>query len=408
MKKFLFSLVAVAALMTACNKAEAPSISTDIEELSVTTDGGVFDVKVKANVPTRTEIAYEDGSDWIFLMPKVLKGDGTLNFTISKFLDYDAVRKATATITGDGVTKVITITQTGRPKPEVTELDLDVCNVYSDVEGGSYEISVSTAGDWTASVDGDAAWCTVENGSGFGVGKFVIKVAESTDYQYRTADVKVVSGQLERIVHVQHVGTKIGELVWANANVDEPDTFGKNCQVRGKLYQWNSKVGYPTYSANDHGDPEKVVPGFETGQKDSMSETWTEENDPCPDGWRVPSWDEVKTLIGAELSTPTFWFDYWMTNGMSVAGAYVGLDRELMKTECRPEHLGGAIFIPQAGMISRDSGKQENWWSVVLWTSTNVGQTWDMHGIWMDGNNNCGFTDWYGSMSGLSVRCVLK
>ena len=70
MKKIWFLLTAIAALITACNKTEIPSILTDIEELSVTSDGGIFDVKVTSNVPTRTEITYEDGSDWIFLMPK--------------------------------------------------------------------------------------------------------------------------------------------------------------------------------------------------------------------------------------------------------------------------------------------------------------------------------------------------
>lgn len=408
MKRFLL-FCACAGLMLSCSKTETetPSLETDTEAITAGTDGGDFNVKVTCNVATTTEIVYENGDGWIFLMPKVLKGDGTLMFQISKFPDYDAVRSATATITGDGVRKEIKITQTGRPKPVATDLDLDIYNIYSDVEGGTYTVSVATGGEWTAVSDAPD-WCTVENGSAMGVGQFTVKVAESEDYQYRTANVKVTAGTLERTVFVQHVGTKIGDLVWANANVDEPDTFGKNCQVRGKLYQWNAKVGYPSYSANDHGDPDKVVPGFTGGQKDSCSETWTEENDPCPDGWRVPTWDEVKTLIGSDLSTPTFWFDYWMDNGMEVAGAYVGLDREVMKAECGPGHLNGAIFIPQAGMIDRDTCTQNNWWSVVLWTSTNVGQTWDMHGIWLDGNNNCGVTEWYGSMSGLSVRCVKK
>lgn len=405
MKRFLL-FCACAGLLLSCNKTVTPSLETDTETITATTDGGDFNVKVTCNVSTTVGIVYETGDGWISLMPKVLSGDGTLLFRISKFLDYDAVRSATATITGDGVRKEIKITQNGRPKPVATALDLDVYNIYSDVEGGSYSVSVATAGEWNAVSDEE--WCTVENGTAIGVGQFTVKVAESTDYQYRTANVKVTSGTLERTVFVQHVGTKIGELVWANANVDDPDTFGRNCQVRGKLYQWNSKTGYPSYSANDHGDPDKVVPGFTGGAVDSHSETWTEENDPCPDGWRVPTWDELKTLIGSNLPTPTFWFDYWMDNGMEVAGAYVGLDREVMKTECGPGHMNGAIFIPQAGTIDRDKCTQENWWSVVLWTSTNVGQTWDMHGIWLDGNNNCGVDGWYGSMSGLSVRCVKK
>ena len=403
--KRVFLLFACAGILFSCDKAVTPSLEVDMDTISATTDGGDFNVKVTCNVATTTTVTYQDGDGWVFLMPKVLDGDGTLLFQISKFLDYDAVRNATATISGEGVNKVITITQTGRPKPVATDLDLDVYNIYSDVEGGEYTVAVSTAGEWVAV--SDAAWCTIENGTALGVGEFKVKVAESTDYQYRTANIKVMAGSLERTVLVQHVGTKIGDIVWANANVDDPDTFGKNCQVRGKLYQWNAKVGYPSYSANDHGDTETVVPGFTGGAVDACSETWKEENDPCPDGWRVPTKAEFETLLATDQATPKFWFDYLMTNGMSVAGAYVGLDRELMKTECGPGHLNGAIFIPQAGLISRDSCKQEDWWDAAIWTATNVGQTWDMHGLWMNGNNDYGFS-WYGSMSGLSVRCVLK
>lgn len=403
--KAIIALVACAAMFAACESEETQSLEVDVETLTATTDGGEFNVKVQSNVATKTTVEYQDGSGWVFLMPSYLKGDGTILFQIGKFLDYDAERKAVATIVGDGVRKEITITQTGRPKPEATDLDLDIYNVYADVEGGTFPIAVATAGEWFA--ESDADWCTIEDGTAIGVGTFKINVSESTDYRYRTANVTVKAGSLERKVYVQHVGTKIGELVWANANVDDPDTFGKNSAVRGQLYQWNSKKGYPTYSANDHGEYDGVIPGFETGAKDTMTDKWAEENDPCPDGWRVPTLDEFKVLLGLDEPTKRFWFDYWMTNGMPVAGAYVGLDPAVMQTDCGPGHMGGAIFIPQAGSISRDSGKQENWWGAELWTGSNVGQTWDMWGIWMDGNQNIG-TSWYGSMFGRSVRCVLK
>lgn len=405
--KYLKSIFAIVAVLVACTP-ESPVIELEVSEISKDFEGGNVNVKVTANVPTETVIEYAgEAGDWIFLMPKVLKGNGVLSFSISKFTEYDSERRAVARVSGGGIQKTIDIVQTGREKPVATDLDLDIYNIYSDVEGGQYTINVATAGEWTATSDAPE-WCTVENGTAVGVGSFVVKVTESGDYQYRTANVEVVSGTLVRNVFVQHVGTKIGDLVWANANVDDPDTFGKNCEVRGQLYQWNSKVGYPTYSANDHGDPDRVVPGFSTGQVDAHSETWTEENDPCPDGWRVPSWDELKILIGAEAESKKFWFDFNMEKGMSVAGAYVGLDSEVAKSDCSKGNLNGAIFIPQAGLINRDTGKQENWWGVNLWSATNVGQTWDMHGIWLDGNQNFGFTDWYGSMTGMSVRCVKK
>ena len=407
--KNILCILAMAGFTLACKPGDKPSgaasIELDQEEITTDFNGGTYNIKVTANIPTKTTITYSEGDGWIFLTPAVLKGDGVLSFQISKFLDYDVTRTATATIEGSGVTKKITIKQDGRPKPQATELDLDKYNVYADVEGGSYEITVSTAGDWTA-ISSAPEWCSVSDGSAIGVGKFTITVSESTDYKYRTAEVKVVAGQLERTVLVQHVGTKIGDIVWANANVDDPDTFGRNCEVRGKLYQWNQKIGFPSYSADDHGDPDTIVPGYTGGAVDSHSETWTEENDPCPDGWRVPTMAELKALIGE--NGQNFYFDYWKTMGMSVAGVYAGIDKETIKAECKKGHLNGAIFIPQAGRINRDTCKQDNWWNVMLWSCENVGQTWDMHGVWLDGEQGYNFEDWHGSMEALSVRCVLK
>lgn len=420
MKKTLFACLACVSLLLACTPEDKPgsgpaSLSVDVEAIEAETEGGNFNVKVTCNVPTTTTITYDSGEGWITLMPKVLKGNGTLSFTLSQFLDYDATRTAKATIKGDGVEKVITISQTGRPAPVATELDLDKYNLYADVVGGTFAVNVATAGAWTAT--SDAAWCTLENASGTGVGAFNVVVARSEDYQYRTATVTVASGELTRTVKVEHVGTRIGDLVWANANVDEPDTFGETCETLGKLYQWNSKVGFPSYTAQDaegtgcHGDTETVVPGYEGGQVDAMSETWTTENDPCPDGWRVPTHDELKKLIGDDNPPANKYTVYfWKENGMSVSGAFCGLDREVLRTDCSIANRNGAIFIPIAGCINRDNGKQDQWWNVMLWSSNTVGQTWDMFGIWLCSANDAdayGTGVWYGSKTAMSVRCVL-
>lgn len=424
MKKTFIACLACLGLLFACtpedNPTKTPSLATDMEAINLESDGGDVNLKVTCNVPTTTTITYQDGDGWITLMPKVLKGDGVLAFSFTKFLDFDAVRKATATISGEGVEKVIPITQTGRPKPVATDLDLDKYNVYSDVEGGSYDIAVATAGEWTATSDAD--WCTVENGTALGVGTFKINVAASTDYQYRTANITVKSGDLERKVFVQHVGTKIGDVVWANANVDQPDTFGANCEVLGLLYQWNTKKGFPSYTyvgadGIPTGDVETPVPGFEGGEVDCMSNEWAEENDPCPDGWRVPTYEELNTLIGGDSSPANkYTVDFWMNMGMSVPGAYCGIDREIMKLECKKGDLNGAIFIPMAGYIHSGKwdawkmGLQLEWWNVTLWSGTTAGQTWDMKGIWMcsaDDVDSYGWSDWP-NRTAMSVRCVKK
>ena len=419
MKKTFLACLACAGLLLACTPEDNPSktatLDVDTETITAESDGGNFNVKVTCNVPTTTTVTYDTGDAWITLMPKVLKGNGTLSFTLSKFLDYDATRTAKATIQGEGVEKVITISQTGRPAPVATALDLDKYNVYADVAGGTFAVAVATAGEWTAV--SDAAWCTVEGGSATGVGTFNIIVAKSEDYQYRTAKVTVTAGDLTREVLVQHVGTLIGDIVWANANVNEPDTFCETCEGLGKLYQWNTKNGFPSYTVQTPdngcgGDTETVVPGYEGGAFDTTAASWAEENDPCPEGWRVPTHDELKKLIGDDTPPANkFTVDFWKTKGMSVSGAFCGLDREIMLAECGPGNLNGAIFIPIAGKINRDTGKQDEWWNVMLWSSDNVGQTWDMFGIWLASVDNVdayGTGVWYGSRVAMSVRCVKR
>jgi len=406
MKKFTPIPVLLLCTVLACQKNPSNDIITDKDSIDVLFEGGKDRIHVDCESETKTTIKYESGEDWIFLMPTYLKpGGGWLDFQFKRFNVIGGIRTAVAEIVaGDNVRK-ITIVQSGKPQPEPTDLDLDIYNVYSDVEGGSYVVNVTAASSWTAVSDED--WCEVKNGSADESGSFSIVVKPSSDFQYRTAIVKVSLGNISREVFVQHCGTKIGDIVWANSNVDDPDTFAPNCEGRGKLYQYNSKIGFPSYSADDHGDPDTVVPGFEGGPFDVHSETWAEENDPCPDGWRVPTIMEIKTLLAIETSsTPFFYFDYWKTQGMSVAGAFVGLDREILK-ECTKNNMQGAIFVPQAGRISRDSCKQEDWWDACLWSSTNVGQTWDMFGLWMNGNQDYGI-EWWGSRTGASVRCVLK
>ena len=396
----------LAAILTAaCSQAPA-SIDTDREEIIINFEGGSVNMKVSANVETLTTIEYEEGDDWIFLLPRKLWGNGVLSFTIKKYSSFEKDRHAVARIVGQGVGKTVRITQLAKPKAAATDLDLERTSLSADVEGGKWTIGVSAVGEWTAS--SPVPWCTIEGGSGNGEGSFVVNVEASPDYQYRKTEVTVKSGTIERKLVVEHVGTTIGDAIWANSNVDEPDTFGANCEVRGKLYQYNSKVPFPTYANNTEASSTEPVPGFPTGEFSDGSETWKEENDPCPGGWRVPSIDEICTLVGHGDPEPKFWVDYWLEKGRKVVGAYVGIDRTTIQDEVTTENMMGCIFIAQTGCIDRFTATMENWWDITFWSSTNVGQTWDMRFIWMNGNQDYSVTDWSGSRFGRAVRCIKK
>lgn len=424
MKKAFLACLTCLGVLFACTPEEGGSVTAgltvDVDKIEATTDGGEFNVKVTCGVATTTTITYlEGGENWITLMPKVLKGNGTLKFTLGKYLEYDATRTATATIEGTGVKQVINISQTGRPAPVATDLDLDKYNVYADVKGGEFAVAVSTGGAWTA--ESDASWCTIQNGSATGIGEFKIVVPKSEDYQYRTAKVTVTAGSLTREVVVEHVGTKIGDVVWANANVNEPDTFCESCDELGKLYQWNTKNGFPSYTIQSTtdtgagGQVDLVTPGFEGGEADAGAMAWEEEKNPCPDGWVVPTQEQVMSLIGQEEGNATkFFVDYWKLKGPRVSGVFCGIDRELVQAEgFSIDNRQGTIFIPIAGFVHsgkwepENMGKQPQWWNAAIWTNTNCGHAWDLKGLWMCGDNHqFGWSD-YPSRSALSVRCVL-
>ena len=117
-------------------------------------------------------------------------------------------------------------------------------------------------------------------------------------------------------------GVKIGETVWAPVNCGYHATDFKY----GKLYQWGRKYGQGYSTSYDASAPEIVEGPISAinGQKEKYSNTfftasvspydWTSpqddnlwnsgteenpvktENDPCPEGWRVPTYAELDEL----------------------------------------------------------------------------------------------------------------
>ena len=84
-------------------------------------------------------------------------------------------------------------------------------------------------------------------------------------------------------------GVVINGVRWATRNVDMPGTFAETPESFGMLFQWNRKKGW---SATDN-----IVDYWGRIPEGTK---WYAENDPCPEGWRVPTREELKSLYNAK------------------------------------------------------------------------------------------------------------
>lgn len=130
-------------------------------------------------------------------------------------------------------------------------------------------------------------------------------------------------------------GVLINGVRWATCNVNAPGTFAAKPQDAGMFYQWNSKVGWSS-TGTVTGWNSSWNGGYSTP---SDSDTWTPANNPCPAGYRVPTFTEIKTLLDTAMVTST-----WTTLN-SVSGR-----RFTDKT------TGDSIFLPAPGGRRSDDG----------------------------------------------------
>ena len=83
-------------------------------------------------------------------------------------------------------------------------------------------------------------------------------------------------------------GVEINGVVWSTRNVDAVGTFAASQESFGMFYQWNRKVAWPTTG------PVVWDNTFPPGTFDNL---WSPANDPSPAGWRVPTIEEMESLL---------------------------------------------------------------------------------------------------------------
>ncbi|MCL2651326.1 MAG: InlB B-repeat-containing protein [Candidatus Azobacteroides sp.] len=174
-------------------------------------------------------------------------------------------------------------------------------------------------------------------------------------------------------------GVVINGVKWATRNVDRPGTFAANPESAGMFYQWNRNVGWSTTDplVNSDGDTTWDTSLIE-------GDTWTDENDPCPTGWRVPTLTEIYGLSSSQWTTVN------------------GVNGRVFTDQIN----GNSIFLPAVGFRNSDGALID---TSMGWYWTNVKNA--------DNNNPCfitlndTFEGWdvsHDSRDGMSVRCVKK
>jgi len=138
-------------------------------------------------------------------------------------------------------------------------------------------------------------------------------------------------------------GVEIDGIVWATRNVDAPGTFAVLPESFGMFYQWNRGIGW----SSSH--PIIGSHGNNVWNNSTPAGTeWEAANDPCPQGWRVPTEEELQSLVDSDNTWTTI-------NG--VTGRWFGI-------------APNAIFLPAVGWRGNNGVHLNVGASGTYWSST--------------------------------------
>ena len=146
---------------------------------------------------------------------------------------------------------------------------------------------------WTSS---DANKATVEGS--YGEAKVIARAAGTINMN-ATFGGQTVSCTVT-IYDPPQSGISINGVTWAIYNVNSHGAFTAKTSDAGMFYQWNRKISWST------SDPLISSPSGNSWDASIPSGTsWEEANDPCPVGWRVPTYNELDNLykVGCAKAT---------------------------------------------------------------------------------------------------------
>ena len=140
------------------------------------------------------------------------------------------------------------------------------------------------------------------------------------------------------IPDVPQSGVEINGVRWASRNVAAPAAFAAGPTEAGMFFQWGSATGW---SAED---PLVSSDGGTTWNTDpAAGGEWMAANDPCPEGWRMPTAQDFKKLC----------------NEVSVTSEWVAESAETPAGRTFTDlATGNSIFLPAAGYRHYTAGER--------------------------------------------------
>jgi len=205
---------------------------------------------------------------------------------------------------------------------------------------------------------------------------------EMDERAVQNANQQQMQREAELANQTQDVGVVINGVRWATRNVGAPGTFAPRPESAGMFYQWNRNVGWSSTNPMINSNSGTVWNSY-----NSTGNTWERANDPCPQGWRVPTRKEIQTLGNV---------NQWTTlNGVN---GRTFTDR----------NTGNTVFFPAVGWRDNTNGALNtvsagaHYWSNTL-SDTAVGFPLFFFSTDVDAGFNAGYRT-----TGFSVRCVAE
>lgn len=333
-----------------------------------------------------------------------------------------------------------------------------ICNV--EAAGGEYPISITGNDAWTVELTDwsteEQDWCVPNATEGEGTFTLKLQISQATSltdtrsvivavkakatgktYQSKVTQATLTLGPGEVLI----TGLDGQGRIWSVYNLAGKGVFETDIEATTAVFQFNRDKAWPfDPSANkgkfggaepsdetmvpvegfveackNYSEPHRTFNPDDATQAVDDADAWDDANDPCPEGWRVPtSWEIIQTLGFSD--------DHCVTkdnfNGIRIYAGERGFTKDGFLVgwgQNVPDRINkdniveeGGMFIPVCGWIS-DGGYIDRDWLITLWGATSHNDA--LAGLYL--TNYVDYCDHWGWGDGHKnyatvVRCIKK